>query len=541
MKKSIFSAMALATVMTIGAQTTTNLVIENKDGSKVSIPTTEITGVMFEEAPDYTECNTLLSARYVTKESLGVYDVQFGTGPADANGDPANVGDLQVALRLVSTVSTDLDNTMIPGGYYRVGNGSQTFTFDVNNSAIWQRLSEGDDGVTPLIVMGGTVDVRVDDGGNYDIRMELSTMTAGEINLQYEGKINFKASLGDFEPLDQPVDVVFEGGQGRFYGNWFYPFACDATLQFYTGNFNENQAQVDGYWLQVPVNLPKVDDPEKFSPVLADGTYKVDFRNREEIQSYTNVPFTFDKGQMMEIMGEQYLIGSYITYLEPSGRRQRAAITGGTITVSNNGTSVVFDLTTEYGSSVKGSYGKKPNIQNFCDNGNEPQKPYSTLEGNVALDFPENTGGYLYQDMSIVEDLKTYYMIVSEPNMKKGDCLMLDFLASPNGIEDGTYNINKSLSDKSVIPGTYGSAGEGSLLFSWYGDLDSTGDDGAQSVLAPVTSGTITITTVDGGKKKLVFDMADDNGHKITGECTVTVAPGAEQSAAKRSPLKIAK
>ena len=55
------------------------------------------------------------------------------------------------------------------------------------------------------------------------------------------------------------------------------------------------------------------------------------------------------------------------------------------------------------------------------------------------------------------------------------------------------------------------------MLYSWYGDLDTTDEEGAQSVLAPIYTGTLTITTV-GTERKFTFNFTDDKGNKLTGE-----------------------
>lgn len=58
------------------------------------------------------------------------------------------------------------------------------------------------------------------------------------------------------------------------------------------------------------------------------------------------------------------------------------------------------------------------------------------------------------------------------------------------------------------------------MVFSWYGDLDSTDDEGFQSILAPIFGGTLTVTTIEGDKRKFDFDLRSRKGHKITGSIT---------------------
>lgn len=67
------------------------------------------------------------------------------------------------------------------------------------------------------------------------------------------------------------------------------------------------------------------------------------------------------------------------------------------------------------------------------------------------------------------------------------------------------------------------------MIFSWYGDNDSADDEGYQSIMAPLTGGTLTIS--DGPTprtKTLTFNLTDDANlkggafNKITGTWTGT-------------------
>ena len=73
---------------------------------------------------------------------------------------------------------------------------------------------------------------------------------------------------------------------------------------------------------------------------------------------------------------------------------------------------------------------------------------------------------------------------------------MLEIMEKEAGLPDGTYTINNSLENGTIIPGEvdYG----GGSIFSWYGDLDTTTPDGYQEVLAPLVEGTLTISTTGG-------------------------------------------
>ena len=56
---------------------------------------------------------------------------------------------------------------------------------------------------------------------------------------------------GTYQPFTEDQEVSFTLAQGRYYGNWFCPHADDMLLQFYHGNFNENEVLTNGYYLQL--------------------------------------------------------------------------------------------------------------------------------------------------------------------------------------------------------------------------------------------------------------------------------------------------
>lgn len=80
MKKIIFSAIALAAVSLAGAQTVRNLVVTDTEGKTTQIPADEIVGIVFEDAPEYTQLNEQLVGTYEESGPLGMYHIEFGTG-----------------------------------------------------------------------------------------------------------------------------------------------------------------------------------------------------------------------------------------------------------------------------------------------------------------------------------------------------------------------------------------------------------------------------------------------------------------------------
>ena len=83
------------------------------------------------------------------------------------------------------------------------------------------------------------------------------------------------------------------------------------------------------------------------------------------------------------------------------------------------------------------------------------------------------------------------------------------------------------------------------MTYSWYGDLDSTDDEGYQDILAPVNGGTMTVSTLDDGQRKFDFDLVDLNGNKITGSITRNVHYASEtdtnEAKVERARMRVGK
>lgn len=532
MKRYIVTLLSAVLACGISAEVQKNMVIVGKDGSRTEFNRENIKEVVFKESPEYTEANTLLGASYKTNNGKAIYQIDIATGMPDDNGDPAETGDFQVALALTGDLSADASAAAIPAGYYRASTSSDLFTFDVQNSGIWIR--DNAEEVATLIILSGSVDVRVENG-IYDIRCELETLTGEQVNASYKGAIQFTPGFSEYEDFDTPQNICFEGAQGRYYGNWYYPFADDLSLNFYTGEFDEKGKQVQGYWLNVELYMPKDPSPMTANKV-ADGIYKVE--ERSNIYSKTNLPYTFIKGYEFDFWGTIYQSGTYITYIEKSGIRKFAFIERGTITVSEEGSKFVFDLIAENGIAITGTCSGMA-LRNYCDNNvSEPKRPYSTLEQDYTMEFGPtivceafNMGDY------IVPDRNVFVVRVADPDYSTGDYLSLEIMTEGDRLTDGTYVVNNSLENKTVLIGQ--AASDGQPLFSWFADLDSTDDEGYQNTMAPINSGSFTIT-VSESVTTFSFDFVDDNGHKITGSWTgtITYPEGGDTKMPQKTKLK---
>ena len=515
MKNRIITAIAAGALLVPAIAQNYKVVVTTTDGEKTEFETANVSDIRFENAPDYAPLEYFVGGTYTSKGDLGIYAFTLASSEPDQWNLPPQVGDAELSLELVAAPSEDYLDVQLPEGYYRAGAGNASGQFDIQKSGLNLRLAEGEDGTNMYPIIDGTVDVRRD-GVNYVIKAELSLIGGGDVALAYEGPLEFAPGLMQTEQFTEDQEFAFTGAQGRLYDNWFYPFVSDITLQFYTGDFDQNDNQLNGYWLNLDTFMPKLVRTPDGALTVADGVYSAE--PREVIPNSTNIPFTFTKGHTIDFWGTLYPAGSYLNKLEKSGRSFRGYIVDGTMTVSGNGSDFVFDLVTDNGKKVKATFNGKVNIVDFFNPDNVPEYP-STLNGNVDFKVTDETVALSYSlGDYIKEGLYQFMVMLTEPEMLHGDYLALELSAGSQVLPDGTYTINNALEPFTGIKGEtdYG----GNILYSWYSDLDSVDEDGYQTVICPVLGGTVTISTVADGNRKIVLDLNDGKGHTISGEYT---------------------
>lgn len=529
MKKRIITVIAAGALL-IPAIAQYKVVVTTTDGAKTEFETSELSNIRFENAPDYATLEYFIDGAYTSKGDLGIYAFTLSSSKPDQWGLPPHVGDAELSLELIGTISDDYTNAKLPEGYYRAGTGNKVGEFDIQKSGLTLRLAEGEDGTNLYPIIDGTVDVRKN-GDNYEIKAELVLLQGGTVALAYEGPLSFTPGIMQTEQFTEDQEFTFTGAQGRLYDNWYYPFVTDISLQFYSGTFDDNGDQTEGYWLNMDTFMPKLVRNTDGSLSVADGVYSAE--PREAIANYTNIPYTYRKGYTLDFWGALYPAGSYLNKLEKNGRSFRGYIVDGTMTVSDNGSNIVFDFVTDNGKKVKATYAGKVNIVDFFDPDKVPDYS-STLTEDVKLDFAPDAIAMSYSlDDYIKEGLYQFEVMVTEPEMLHGDFIMLELSAESELLPDGVYTINNALEPFTGIEGTIDYGGQ--ILYSWYGDLDSADEDGIQSIITPIIGGTVTITTTDESERKLEFNLEDGKGHTITGEY-VGILYNLSESSAKRAP-----
>lgn len=517
MKTIISSLCALAVAGSAFAQGY-QVVVTTKDGQKQVFNTDNVGQIRFEDTPEYIPANHFMGGTYNPSADSGTYTFTVATGEPDSAGDPASVGEFQLTLALIGPAAAEAHKAQIPDGYYTVGMSNAQWTVNTEKSGMWMRVAEGssDDAIESLFFISGTVDVN-QDGENCDLTASLTSFDGLTVNISYYGPMRFTVGTGAYEEFTTDQNVKFTHSTGRVWANWFNPFADDGSLTMAAGKF-EDGYQTEGHMLNVAYFMPKdASHTPSWTPVLTDGVYTIDEREAVDLNTYR--PFTLTRGAQIDLWGVAAYTGTYLQYAGADGRITSGLCVKGTMTVSNNGRQFDYDFTLDNGIKMTGSYTGDPYINNYIDNSEQLQLP--VLEKDVVLDFPADAECYNF-DLSdyIVPGIKTHTVMFTTPNMDKGDYVMLEIMEKEFSLPDGTYQLNNSLENGTIIPGRvdYG----GGTVFSWYGDLDTTTPDGYQEILAPLVEGTLTIGT-SGDKRTFKFDMRDPSGKSVTGTLTCPV------------------
>lgn len=522
--KKILLVSAIAALTTAGAfaqqapEKELEMVVKYKNEKETRIPVEKIADIAYFDAPKYMKAGYALACEYNPKGTYAEYSLILSNTP---DGSLKNEDDFMMILKLSAALAEDETDIVIPAGEYRPGTG--VGTWDVSSSGI--SMVYDNEAITSPIVEGvATVDMV---GSNYRVTVQAKGFDGSPVNVVYEGPVEIEVGSDGYTPFPENVEVEFTKSGGRFWGNWFYPFSDDGSLEFYSGEFDNKGVQISGYHLTLLFYIPKVDSPETYKDLPA-GTYNID--NTKDANSRYWLPYTLQQGESiwLEMLGGYQDIGSILRYVGKDGKRHMSLITGGTMTVTKDGEdcNIVFNLVTKEGKTVTATYKGASGIGNYCDNSGQYPRPFSNTGEDVALEFTPTTIG-VYYDLKndICADMKHVYLMIVDESQAKGDYLSLDFLTQSGEVEDGVYTISdKDFKSHTMFPGNYSFGGV--VQFCWFGDLSQLDKEGYCDYMAPLMEGTMTVSTEAGGARKFVFDFKDDDGHKLTGSWTGSLVKG---------------
>ena len=371
-------------------------------------------------------------------------------------------------------------------------------------------------------VTGGTVLVQRK-GDTYTIDMDIVMEDGEPFRGHFKGDIIFEkyepeTPQGTYQPFTEDQEVSFTLAQGRYYGNWFCPHADDMLLQFYHGNFNENEVLTNGYYLQLSsCYMHKLLDYNMENPPLEEGTYQVSIFGGST-QGYMQIPMTINKGQISDINGQYYPTGSYLEKVDSrTGKRYIAFLNSGTMTVTRSGENydIAFNFQSADGLNITCNFSGALPMGNFNDNDNtKPASPMSTLKDNVTLALPEELteieayylGEYLYPGLSSWQ-INFYKDKDEEGKEIKSEMITIEFFTDANKgatLQEGVYTIEHKFEPMYALPG-YMMFNKADILYTWYGDKRSDDETGATDILAPIKSGTMTVSKENDGYKSVSY------------------------------------
>lgn len=468
------------------------------------------------------ELNMLKSAVYVSGDASGNGNYQLIISNTSELGWE---GDAEMQLSLFNTADSDPLNAVLPNGVYEAAADKSPFTY-VPDYTFISIVRDGELFQSPVM---GTITVERE-GPTYTILIEgMLLVDQTNIKVSHTGPIQFVESVtATWTKFDQPQEITFESSVGRYLGGWFYPFADDLWIELRSGEMDDQGQMVKGYYMQLSnIYIPKLADYNSQNIELPNGTYNIVNDHPLYTTSYAQ-PFTFDYGYEMDFYGTMLDVGAYVTYVDQENNiNQKGYITCGSFTVSGSGNNytIDFDLITEEGVSITGTYNGAIDLENYNDSDLDQlwnSRPWTTLTEDHVYDFKPDTEAYAFLEGDyIVEGLDTWLVMIMASNATYpdgyGDFFTTELLVPVSESAEfptGTFDITWELGANVMIPGymTYA----GGVCFTHYGDLtpDAEGYSTAQAAIA---DGTVTITK-EGDEYKFVFDMEDGYGKKITGE-----------------------
>lgn len=472
-----------------------------------------------EETGPYVETNVLVEATYRTDNAAGAgqYSLVISNAEPASSGDPEDIGDIQLFFDLFNVADSDPMNAILPSGVYKPASDYSAFTWNPAKSMFYTRVAEGDNGLSPVPFIDGTVKVSADKG-QYIIKIDATLLSGEAVKFSYKGDIQFVQTGTANERFTEDQNVKFEFSKNSYYGNWFRNFADDLNLQFYTGKIDKNGKQTEGYYLSVPTFMEKVPDPYSPDIRLQEGVYTIIDR---QLNSTNTIPMILQKGEHVNLFGDYYDVGTYLTHINgQNGRKVLGLCVEGTMTVKHVGENykIDFDFITEEGVSIKGVYEGELKLNNKCDNKEqEPKRPWSTLKKDHQLMIPEDAtaeaylmGDYLYPG------LNSWIIIISPTDgSTPGDMVTTEIFTAGETLELGRYEVKKEFKPFHAIPGFI--EFQGNILYTWFGDMADLDEEGYAKTLGPISSGAFDLSQ-ESGDYKFVFDFVDDAGNKINGD-----------------------
>ncbi len=321
----------------------------------------------------------------------GVYLVQLTQGTVDDNGDLTGVGN-SIMLAISEKLLSDTKNLVLPEGTFKAnGNTRNSFTLynglnsDDQYSSWLEVWPSGESESEYYFIDDGTLTIKKSSNGKYSITADVDvfyydnndkTHSAGQVIATYNGSVTVVDCTeenggggGDenpYEPYTKDVNLGTMTDMDCFFYNFTESLLGNYYMKLYNVTFDsDGYVNSTGDILTLDLYTDYSDDPNLN---LLNGTFRV--AELEEFEENTFQPgFVYwDEDE------EDYQWwGTYVDEVVKSegsyvyGRS--GLITDGTIEVSHDGDKLIvqFNLLTENGKKVTGTYNGIPNVEDEGD------------------------------------------------------------------------------------------------------------------------------------------------------------------------------
>ena len=424
----------------------------------------------------------------------------------------------------------DLNNVMIAEGTYtlngdekKLGNLDPYYTYTVRNDGYSAPLN------APATEATVTVERIEGDVTNYIINFDYTFEDGTQLKARYEGDIFIQVST----PLTAPTPWMEEDYDAEFVGVYAKRDSGSALIgsvdvigvQLYDCQLDENGAQTGGIVVRLELTSPEL---EGMNPMIPDGTYNVSMNN--ELYS-TPVGDVLNLG---EGLGGLTMMGTTARVMDENGNYYYGAVLSGSVTVESNGIdeqTISVDLMTGNGKHITGSYTGPVVIDNYFYQPPLSDDPYSTLEGDLAIEADANwsfKADYYqsyYHNNTEVSFIRFRGYNVSNPDLTWEPYwgFRFDIIVPNDGnitLPAGTYRPDTNGEHKPMTfevgtrrivddEGTYYEGSYGYLGYDWLGFIDKTN-------MAPAVDGSLVITAYGDDEYGIQYYVTDDKGNVIT-------------------------